>query len=105
MDASIKITAEQLSAMSDKLVSKWLIDEMPHDVRQAISKSVAEKLTQSDEWQKLADAIATKFEARRDEIAQRIVTGMVETMSKGIIDACRESVTALADRMSKLRLY
>jgi hypothetical protein len=105
MSVEVKITAEQLSAMSDRLVSKWLMDDIPHDVRGAISAAVAEKLKASGEWQALADAIAAKFEARRDEIAQRIVTGMIETMSRGIVDACRESVTALAERMSKMRIY
>lgn len=105
MSLEVKITAEQLSAMSDRLVSKWLMDEIPHDVRGAISAAVAEKLKASGEWQALADAIAVKFELRRDEIAQRIVTGMIETMSRGIVDACRESVSALAERMSKMRIY
>lgn len=103
--AQIKITAEQLSAMSDRLVASWLDKDMPHDIKTAISSAVSEKLKACGEWNLLAQAIADKFQARRDEVAQRIVTGMIETMSRGIIEACRESVTQLADRMGKIRMY
>ena len=101
----VEITAEQLTALSDKLLATWLTGDLPHDVRSAISKTVAEKMIQSDQWQKLADAITAKFESRRDEIAQRIVTGMVETMSRGIVEACRESVDQLSKRMENVRMY
>lgn len=103
--AKIEITAEQLSAISDKLVSQWIMDDMPYELKSAIGKAVAERVGASDEWDKLAEAVVSKFEARRDEIAQRIVTGMVEQLSRGIVEACRESVKALAERMSKIRMY
>lgn len=105
METQVTITADQLAAMSDSLIRRWLVDDIPHDVRIAISSTVADKLKASDEWQKLASAIADKFQSRRDEIAQRIVTGMVETMSRGIVEACRESVGELSKRMSNIRMY
>lgn len=104
-EPQVTITAEQLSAMSERLVSRFLADEIPHDIKTAVSKSVAERLTASDEWQKLAQAITDKFAARRDEIAQRICTGMIETMSRGIVSACEESIRELSKRMSSLRIY
>lgn len=99
----IQITQPQLNALAERLVTSWQLDELPNDIKYGISKAVAVKLAESSEWEQLSAAIVEKFQARRDEIAQRIVSGMIESLSRGIVDATRKCTEDLAKRMAGIR--
>ena len=100
----IEIPTETIEELKRYTLDSILLDdEIPKDIKRAITQAIAKHIESSPEWEKIALEIVKEVESRKSEIIKSIADRMVSQISKGINHAASQVIQQLSSKLSNTR--